>query len=190
MNARFPSGPSWFLLLALFAFTSSVAAAQAFSITAANVTMPPSGSANSQYTINNIPVAGTILIGCVHTSPISPGVKAPVCYTGLPHATPVVAGQTLTGAIQFMPFAVPLPGILLIPITLLTAVTLRRHPPRKLATLAIVSLVAANALGACGGNSSGLTPGNYQFTVSASNNPAAGEGPSYTTQTTVTVKVP
>ena len=66
---------------------------------------------------------------------------------------------------------------------------LRRR--RWLTAITFAAIAAGLApLSSCGGTSSGMTLGTYQFTVSAVNNPAAGGSTSYLAQTTVTVKVP
>jgi hypothetical protein len=191
MNMRILSSPFRFSSLAVLAFGASFVSAQGFSIAAGNVVLSGS-AASTQYTVTGIPITGTVMINCTNATPIDPPIKTPYCNPGLPpHAIQVVAGQTLTGVIQFYASPVPLPASFVFwPVALLLGLTLRKRRRWMLLSTTINALVVAMAISGCGGNSNGLPPGTYPFTVSAVNSAASGQGPSYLAQTTVTVKVP
>jgi hypothetical protein len=156
------------------------------SITATNVTMPSSGNGQSQYTVTGIPTAGTVSVDCLFSGAIS-NAKIPNCTYGPLVATPVTAGQTLTGTIQFYPFGVATPvglhraprrsghlpagGVALAGVLMLG---FRRKAWRWLAVamLAVGSLAGMSGISGCGGLgfSNAMTPGTYQYTIVAAYN--------------------
>ena len=169
-----------------------------FAIAATNVTMPSSGYGSSQYTIAGIPSAGTVTRSCLYTGPIT-GAKIPLyCGPVGPPSIPVEAGETLTGAVLFVPFGqIPPPGLgvlrsaprpsghlpaagLALAGALMLGFSFRRRARRwlVLTVLAAGTLTGLAGIGACGGNSNAMTPGTYQYTISAayadSVNPAQG----------------
>lgn len=191
MSTHKPSRHGIFLIFAVLGFSTTIATAQNYSISAVDVVMPAVGNATSQYTVIAVPSTGTLTISCSSAAPIASTTKAPVCFAGIPHAIPVVAGQTVTGTILFVPYGTALPGIVpaAAAMIMIGFAALRRR--RRLTAITFAAIAAGLApLSSCGGTSNGMTPGTYQFTVSAVNNPAAGGSTSYLAQTTVTVKVP
>jgi hypothetical protein len=184
MIVRILSGSLALLLLAVFP-----ASGQTFAITATNVVMPRTGSGTSQYTVSNVPETGTLTISCTNAAPIDPSTKVPFCYAGPPHAIPVVAGQTVTGTISFYPYPVPLPATATMAAALMIGVVMRRKRRWLVAVIISAALAGTMALSGCGGSSNGMTPGTYQFTVSAVNAPAVGTGPDELSTTVVSVKV-
>jgi hypothetical protein len=152
-----------------------------FAITATNVTMPASGYGVSQYTVSGIPAAGTLTIGCIYSGPVTVA-KIPTCAYGPLLSLPVPSG-TQMGDVYFYPYGAPLPvnlhrmprrsgrlpeAALALSGALLLGFGLRRRASRW---LTMVLLAAATLVGVCGisGCLTGppMTPGTYQYTISA-----------------------
>lgn len=197
MKTRLISGLAGFLLLPFLGLPSSAAgAAGNFAIAATNVTMPPSDNGTSQYTVTGIPEAGGLAINCTNAGPIDPTTKVPGCWTGLPLLIPVQAGQTVKGTVYFIPPGQAMPGLasggLLAAGALLFGFGFRRRRQLfRVAVLAVVALAGAAGLSGCvGGGFNGMTPGTYQFTVSAVLAPSAAGAATILTKTTVSVTVP
>lgn len=178
-------------------------ATSAYAITAANVTMPMHGNGSTQYTVTAIPMSGTLSVSCQYAG-MGTNLKIPDCnYGPVVAPTPVTAGQTVKGTISFYPYgsavpvglrrtrAAPWTGLTLAGAFLL-GFGLRRRTRRLLAlvALAVGTLGGLSAITACGGNPNAMTPGTYQFTLTAANeaggNAPLGQGAS----TTISVTVP
>ena len=186
----------WFLAgWLIFLFCGGVpgyAASSQFTITASNVTMSASGKGASQFTISEIPVTGTIVLSCGYSGSLALG-GLPIC----PQASyPVKAGGTLTGTVYFYPpvkaapAEAPAAGAILGGVLVLLLGWRRRG--RWWITGALVAagcLTGMAGVVACGGGSS-MPKGNFPYTITAVNGPAAGSGPSFETNVTISVTVP
>ncbi|HME58436.1 MAG TPA: hypothetical protein VKF63_08855 [Terracidiphilus sp.] len=158
-----------------------------YAITATNVTMPSSGYGTSQFTVSGIPGAGTVTIGCAYSGPVTVAKIPQFCgVVGAP-GIPVPAGETtFSGNILFVPFGqVPPPGLAELRLTphhsghlpatalalagaLMLGFSFRRRARRWLAMIvfATVTLVGLAGISGCiEGNV--MTPGTYQYTISA-----------------------
>lgn len=161
-------------------------------LTATSITMPSSGNGSSEFTLSGIPGNGTVVIGCVYSGPISTlsTDKIPFCVSGASGAAvpvqeiPVTAGETLTGTVTFYPFGTviplamnrapsrsgPLPAAgLALAGALMLGFGLRRGRRRwlALAVIAVGALAGVSAISGCGGLSNAMTPGSYQYTITA-----------------------
>jgi hypothetical protein len=194
--------PAFFLTMMFVAFSaaSAWAAPAEFAVTAANVTMPSSGNGSSPYTVTGIPITGTLAVTCKYSGPATTA-NIPDCSYGPIAATPVTAGETVTGTISFFPFGVAVPqeanrtSHAPVPLALAGALLLGFRL-RRLArgwlvpmVLAVGSLAAVAALSGCVASMNGMTPGTYQYTIAAGNsgtlNPLVAEA-----TTTIDVTVP
>jgi len=195
------------LLLGMIAgvegLASHAGAAPAFTIAATNVTMPMTGPGSTQYTVTAIPLTGTVYVSCQYTG-TETGLKLPDCNYGPPHApTSVTAGQTVQGTILFYPYGPAVPaGLrrtrtapwagLTLAVALFYCMGLRRRARGWLALSLLAAATFAGLAGitSCGGNPNAMTPGTYQFTISADNesdgNAPLGQG----VNTTISVTVP
>lgn len=152
-------------------------------MTATNVMMPSSGNGTSNYTITGIPGAGTVTIGCLYSGTISTA-RIPNCTAPFPIIN-VTAGQTVTGSVPFYPFGAAVPvglhkapyrsgGLQLAGLALggvlIFGFGFRRSLRRWLvpAVLAAGMLAGASVLSGCVGLSTAMTPGTYQYTITAS----------------------
>jgi hypothetical protein len=186
--------------LGLIAAALPATAVPAFTIAASNVTMPASGNGSSQYTVSQIPLTGFMNVNCAYSGPTTDA-KIPTCSYGPIHVQSVTAGQTVTGTMLFYPYgvAVPLstphsrhaPAGLALAGGLLLGFGLWRRPRRwlQLAVLSVAALAALASLSACTGSFNNMTPGTYQYTLTAEdgatvNNLVAGA------TTTIDVTVP
>jgi hypothetical protein len=155
-----------------------------FAITATNVTMPSSGNGVSNYTITGIPAPGTVTIGCLFSGTITTA-RIPTCTYGPITSIPVTADQALTGTIEFYPFGVAVPvelhrtprrsghlpaagGALAGALMLGFGARRRRWRWLALAVFALGALGTAGGMIGCGGVSTSMTPGTYQYTITAS----------------------
>jgi hypothetical protein len=175
-----------------------------FAITATNVTMPSSGLGVSQYTVSGIPAAGTLTISCAYSGPATVA-KIPTCTYGPILALPVPSGSQM-GNVYFYPYGavvpmgmhrmphrsghLPAPALALVG-ALLLGFGFRRRARRwlTLVLLAAGTLAGVEGISGCiSGNP--MTPGTYQYTITAtweSSGPAIlGEQ----TTTTISVTVP
>jgi hypothetical protein len=164
----------------------ALAATPNFTISAANTIMPSSGFGSVPVTLTSINgYVGSVTTNCNPTNPPA-GAKLPIC--GGPTAPPIfalTANQTVKGSITLMPYGDDLPfpasmlhrdGRRLAPGLALAGVVLfgLRIRPRDWYRLALTFfvlfvLVGLMGISACGGkgNSNGMTPGTYQYTVTA-----------------------
>jgi hypothetical protein len=176
-------------------------AASSYAITATNVTMPLRGAGSTHYTVTAIPLTGTLLVNCQYAGPVTTA-KIPTCWYGpVIGPTPVTAGQTVTGTYFLYPYGAPVPvnaprrglpwtGMALAG-ALMLGVGLRRQA-RGWLTLALfagMALAGLVGISACGGSANGMTPGTYQYTISADNeaNPQTPMGQGVSTTIIVTV---
>jgi hypothetical protein len=162
----------------------SAMAATPFAITATNFTWSSAGSDFSQYTVTGIEGDGTIQINCIYAGTAT--AKYPICGGGPVALIPVTAGQTLTGVVGFKPWGTPIPASLhrtpqssgYLPIAglalsgvFMAGFGLRRRCPHWIAlvVLALGALAGLGGISACGGSANpfAMTPGTYQYTVSA-----------------------
>jgi hypothetical protein len=198
--------PSLFALFALLSsgIAPSAGAATAYAITATDVTMPMSGNGASSYTVVGIPITGSLVVSCQYSGSSSSAQKIPLCGGGPVYSTPVNQGQTVTGMVTFYPYGSPMPldrekasrnGTSTVILSLTGAVLFgfgfgRRFRGRLSALLLVLGAFAIlPAISACGGGYNGMTPGTYQYTITAGN--SASLNPlSAGTSTTVTVTVP
>jgi len=156
-----------------------------FQVAATNVTMPATGMGSSQYTVTGIPISGNLIVSCQYSGPATEA-KFPTCSYGPSELEQVTAGETVKGTVSFYPhgsavpahFAVPgskhgnLPlGGLGLAGVLLVGLGLRRRARGWLALslLAVGGLAGLAGLSACSGGGNGMTPGTYQYTITAGN---------------------
>ncbi len=177
-------------------------AASSYAIAATNVTMPTSGLGFTHYTVSGIPMNGTLSVTCKYAG-TNTAAKVPICtYGPLVEPGPVVAGQTVTGTIDFYPYGSAVPADIQgrnhAPMTgmplalgLLIGLGLLRKARRGvvLTVFAFAALTGIAGISGCGGNPNGTTPGTYQYTISADNesggNAPLGAGASTTISVTV-----
>lgn len=189
------------LLSAFCAGAPLVTHAQTFAIHAANVTMPSSGNGSSAYTVSQIPMTGTLSVVCAYSGPTTQA-RIPNCSYGPLRVMSVTAGETVTGAITFFPYGVVVPArdrpgaskatqalemALVVP--LLLGLGCGRRIWRRLALVAVAG-VAVSWVSACGGSSNAMTPGTYQYTITADNeaNPVTPLGQGVSTTISVSVR--
>jgi len=176
------------------------------SIIATNVTMPPSGNGQSQYTVHGIPASGTVTVDCLFTGTITTA-RIPNCTYGPIQSTAVAAGQVVTGTIQFYPFGAVVPvglrktpsrsghlpaaGLALAGVLML-GFGARRGKGRlfALAVFAMGALAGVSGITGCGGLSNAMTPGTYQYTIVASYQDTGSPILSAIVSSTVEVTVP
>lgn len=187
------------LMLILGACTPARATPE-FAITVTSVIMPRTGIGSLPYTVTAIPLTGTLAISCQYSGPATTA-KIPLCFQATAPA-PVTAGQTVKGAIGLFPPNGPLPASLhrtnhapwaglALAGMLIAGAGLRRTARSWLALILIAGALLAGlaAISACGGSTNGMTPGTYQYTISADNeaNPMTPLGQGVSTTVTVTV---
>jgi len=181
----------------------SALAATPFAITATNFTWSSTVANSSQYTVTGIPADGTIVINCTYAGTAT--AKYPICGGGPIASIPVTSGQTLTGAVSFNPWGTPIPvnlqriphrsGYLPIAGLALSGVFMAGFGMRRRARRWLVLAFFAGAfaglmeLSACGGNSNGMTPGAYPYTIAAVFQ-ETGSNVLQPVSTTITVTVP
>lgn len=192
-------------LLALGSLFSGVkmrASTPEFAVTATNVTMPASGLGSSKYTVTAIPMTGTVALACTYAG-TSTEAKVPGC-TQIGPPVPVTAGEALSGTIVFYPYGSTVPlslpikkgyapaaGLALAGVLLLGS-GLRRMARGRLSLMvfAVGTLAGLVGVSACSGGMMGMTPGTYQYTISA-NNESGGNTPlGQQATTTISVTVP
>ena len=179
-----------------------------FAITATDVTMPSSGLGSSEFTVTGIPGAGNVTIGCAYSGPATVAKIPQYCGTVGAPTIPVPSGETtFSGTILFVPYGqVPPPGMgelrgspltsghlpaacLAMAGALMLGFSFRRRARRWLAMVVFATVALAGLAGISGcvvGNI--MTPGTYQYTISAAfNNPLNNVITTTTTNINVTV---
>jgi hypothetical protein len=200
----------------------SALAASPFAITATAVTMPTAGPStdssgdtsiplgSSQFTVTGIPADGMLVIGCGYSGPVTTARIPQQCGPVGAAGRPVEAGQTLNGAVEFVPYGEgPIPGIgklergpspagglpaagMALAGALMLGFGFRRWARRwlVLGVFALCALAGAAGIGGCGANNNAMTPGIYPYTISAQLTSADGStliGAPITTTVMVTV---
>jgi hypothetical protein len=197
------------VLCAVAGLRTQGAQAQAYSISATPVNGASGATEQVQYTVSNIPIAGTLTVNCQYSgsSTFQEQAKLPVCGVGPLVGFTVSAGQTLSGTIGLTPWGAPLPASFkgrrgkrsaegaagwMLAGALLLGLGLRRRTRRwqTLAGMAAAGLLISFGVSACGGSSNGPMPGVYVYTVTANvePNPMTPLGQGVTTNVNVTVK--
>lgn len=186
------------LAFALSAFCLPAHAATPFAVAAANVTMPSSGNGVTQYTVTGIPLAGNLTIACAYSGPVTDA-RIPSCSYGPAELIPVEQGQTVKGSVYFYPYGSAIParlpsrrnspaGGLALAAAMLLGLRFRSRSRSLFAAtlLALATLVGFASLSACSGGMNGMTPGTYQYTITAGN---TGSVNNLATQTATTISV-
>jgi hypothetical protein len=159
------------------------AEAQTFKITAVPVNASSGATESLQFTVSNIPMAGTMTVNCQYSgsSTFQEQAKLPVCGVGPVFAYTVSEGESISGTIGLAPWGTPVPAslkdrrgvrgasALALAGVLLLGLGLRRKTKRWLTLVGMAAAGLAFSLGvsACGGNSNGPMPGVYAYTVTA-----------------------
>jgi hypothetical protein len=177
----------------------SALAATPFAITAANVTMPTAGPTtnssgvtstplgSSQFTVTGIPGAGTLIIGCQYSGPVTTAKIPQECGPAGDPGIPVEAGETtLNGIVYFAPYGLITPSLgklhsapspagglpaagMALAGALMLGFGFRRWARRwlVLGVFAVCGLAGAAGISGCGANNNAMTPGTYAYTISA-----------------------
>jgi hypothetical protein len=160
-------------------------AAPGFTVSAANVVMPSSGTSESVVTLTSVGgYTGSLALTCAYDGTPPQGKTIPFCSERTPPMLiPIAAGQTVRNSVLLYPpgFAVPatghgsparsssrplLAGVVLVGGILLLGLRPQRRNGQSLVLIVAGFLVLAG-VSACGGGRSGLTPGTYSYTVTA-----------------------
>jgi hypothetical protein len=197
-----------FAMICGFARMQAPAAAQSFTVSASNATLPANGSGTVAFSVTSVNgFSGNVQISCGPTS-IPAGARLPFCGGNVaPMIYAVPANAAVTGNLAL--FGSPLPcsnpcpvrldrapadrkgagGGLALAGALLVGLGLRRRAVRwfALMLLAAGTLAGAAGISACGGSSSGptLTAGVWPYTIAA-----ADTSTNVTVSTTFDVTVP
>jgi hypothetical protein len=171
----------FFSLCLGFSGTLAWAATPGFSIAATNVTLTASGTGSTTFTLTSLNgYTGLVAVTCDATNP-PVGAKLPYCGGGPIVAFTLTADKAVSGSMGFYTGAVPLAaGLthgagytpaagLALAGSLLLGLGFRRRARHwlLLALLAVGTLAGLAGISACGGNANGLTPGTYQYTMTA-----------------------
>lgn len=179
----------------------SIASGQTFAVIASSFTMPLSGNGSTTYTVSHIPMTGTLSVVCAYSGPTTQA-RIPNCSYGPLRVMSVTAGETVTGAITFFPYGVVVPALnpqgasgaanafgLALAIPLLLGIG-RWQPTWQRLALVAVAIAAVSWVSACGGSSSSMTPGTYQYTITADNESSPLTPLGVGVSTTISVSVP
>ena len=142
------------------------AAPPSFTISATNVTLPSSGDGSIPFVLTSVDgYVGTVAVSCPEVN-APEGARVPYCGGGPVFAFSLTAEKTVTGNLTLTPYGVPVP---LAAGALLVGLTLRRRkvawPP--LALVLACTLASLGAVAGCGSGTSGMTPGTYAYTITA-----------------------
>jgi hypothetical protein len=178
------------LLAVICGFSGAGALASTpFAITSTNVTMPMTGGLGfSYFTVSGIPGDGIMTLSCAYSGPTTVA-KIPICPMTPPVAYTVTAGETLTGQIDFYPYGSAIPASqrgasrrsgylpassLALAGALMFGFGLRRRARRWL-TLVLLAAGTLAGVGAISGciNPHPMTPGTYQYTITANWSPSS-----------------
>jgi hypothetical protein len=178
-------------------------ASPAFGITATNVTMPMSGNGTSTYTVVGIPITGGLTMSCQYSGPDT-SARIPSCGGGPVDLIPVSQGQTVTGVFGFVPYGSAMPvnrkksnhsGAGAAILSLAGVLFFGFGPGRKIGgrlntlLVAICAFAILPAITGCGGNSNGMTPGTYPYSITAANQTSNGSNTSPAQQVSITINV-
>jgi hypothetical protein len=170
----------------------ALAVTPSFTITATSATLSSStssGVGSSSFTLTSVNgYTGSVRVGCDPPNPPA-GAKVPYCTDGYPTAgaipaqppIPLTANEVVNGTVSFYNLAVPVPvslprrgshGLaqgLALAGALLFGFGFMRRSPRwlMLALFALCTLAGLAGISACGANNNAVTPGNYVYTISA-----------------------
>jgi hypothetical protein len=142
------------------------ASTPSFTISATNVIMPSSGDGSIPFVLTSVDgYVGTVAVSCPEVNAPT-GARIPDCGGGPVFALNLTADEKATGNLVLTPYGVPVP---LASGALLIGLALRR---RKIGwpTLALVLACTLASLGevvGCGSGTSGMTPGTYAYTLTA-----------------------
>jgi hypothetical protein len=141
--------------------------APGFTISATNAIMPSSGNGAIPFTLTSVDgYAGTVAVSCPEVN-APEGARVPYCGGGPLIAHPLTADQAFAGNLPLTPYGVPVP---LAAGALLTGLAFRRRRKAGSTRLALVvacTLAGLGELAGCAGGNSGMTPGNYTYTITA-----------------------
>jgi hypothetical protein len=202
----------WLLLFALLLATNlalagkhALAATRGFTLTASNATMPTSGAGSIPFTVTSVDgYSGSFAVGC---SPPDVSAKLPACSGGGPalaliytlSANGVAQGDIPLSAafcspsgpcpVKFPRTRTRFPGGLALAGALLVGLGLMRRRARwfTLLVLAVSMLAGVAGITSCAGGKT-LTPGVWQYTVTATS--IESSPPLISASTTVNVTVP
>ncbi|MGA2886661.1 MAG: hypothetical protein ABSE51_01315 [Terracidiphilus sp.] len=142
---------------------------------------------SSQFIVTGIPAAGTVTISCQYSGSVTMAKIPTFCGTVGAPGIPVQAGETtFTGAVEFVPCGLTIPSLgklrgvphpsshlpatgLVLAGALMLGFGIQRRAPRWLALslFSVGALASLTAISACGGSGNGMTPGTYQYMISA-----------------------
>jgi hypothetical protein len=194
------------LIAWMVSFNVQAVAAQNFTVTATPQNSGAGGATSSvNFTVSNMPSAGTLVMGCVYAgaSSFQSQAKLPVCGSGPAHAYTVTAGETISGSLTMIPWGTPVPATraareqgfnrapamgLALAMGVLICLRKRRRGLRSIfpALIAVVGLTLLAGAMACSGNGSA---GVYPYTVTATLTPSPVMPLEAQTNTTVQVTV-
>ncbi len=197
----------------VYSGSPALAPTPSFTIAATNLTMSSStasGTGSSTFTLTSVNgYAGSVRVSC-NSPTTSAEVKVPYCTDGVPGPAAVpaqppitlTADEVVTGTISFYNAPVPcsnpcparlprrgghglIPGLVLAS-ALLFGFGFRRRAARWLTVtlFAVGTLAGLAGISACGGNNDVVTPGNYVYTIMATD---VNTSVSVTTSVNVTV---
>jgi len=164
----------WLLLfVGMLAFGSVLdslpahAATPSFTISATNVTLPSSGDGSIPFVLTSVDgYVGTVAVSCPEVNAPA-GARIPYCGGGPVFAFSLTAEERVTGNLTLTPYGVPVP---LAAGALLVGLTLRRKRKVAWPPLALVlacTLASLGEIAGCGSGTSGMTPGTYAYTITA-----------------------
>lgn len=147
---------------------------------------------SSAFSVTGIPGAGTMTIGCQYSGPVTDAKIPEACGTVGAPGIPIAARETtLTGTVYFVPYGMTIPSLgkldnaprlpghlpaagLALAGALMLGFGLRRRRRRWLALVLFAAGALAGSIGisACSAGDPGMTPGTYQYTISAGFQPS------------------
>jgi hypothetical protein len=161
-----------FLLVWVLAFGSALeslparAATPSFTISATNVTMPSSGDGSIPFVLTSVDgYIGTVAVQCPEVNAPA-AARIPYCGGGPLFAFNLTANERSNGNLPLTPYGVPVP---LAAGAVLVGIALRRRKIgwRTLTLVLAGTLACLGEVVGCGGGTSGMTPGTYTYTMTA-----------------------